>query len=325
MSMPSASVVIPTYRRAALLRRLLAALTRQTVAPARFDVVVVVDGSDDGTCEMLAAAKTPYVLRWRWRPNGGRASACNAGVALARGDLIVLLDDDMEPSPVLLEAHMAAHRPGGRRAVIGAAPIVLAEPACAAARYAAQKFNRHLERLATPGHVPGLRGFYSGNLSIPRAVLVSVGAFDEDFRTYGNEDVELSWRLRQAGVEVVFNRAAIAHQRYDKDFRALARDNVSKGETAVMMAAKHPPARRELKLAALQQGPARRRLLLEALVRLTRAWPPTYQHVVAVTSAAGRWNPPGFHRLVELVLDYCFLLGARRARGRTTRPGGALS
>jgi len=114
---PRVSVVIPTYQRCASLKRALEALTAQTMRPTDFEVVVSVDGSTDGTRDMLAEFEAPYRVVTHWQPNRGRAAACNAGIHQARGALIVLLDDDMQPAPEFLQAHASAHNDGRRRAV----------------------------------------------------------------------------------------------------------------------------------------------------------------------------------------------------------------
>src|SRR5262245_8587917 len=169
-SRPRISVIIPTYERVLSLERLLQALCVQTLPADQFEVVVSIDGSMDGTHEMVAAFRAPYTLTAQWERNRGRAAARNRAIALARGDVLVLLDDDMEPAPGCLAAHLATHRPGEHRAVLGAAPIVedrAADPACT---YVRHKFNAHLKRLADPDHVFTLRDFYGGNLSIERHV-----------------------------------------------------------------------------------------------------------------------------------------------------------
>ena len=299
-----------------MLSRLLRALAQQTLAADAYEVIVIVDGSADGTCEMLSDFDAPYRLIWKSQARAGRAAACNAGIALARGAVLVLIDDDMEPSPVFVQAHAAEHAGGRRRAVMGAAPVLIPPGSPAVVEYIGRKFNRHLDALASRGGCFGLRAFYSGNLSIPREVLVEVGGFDEEFKTYGNEDLELSCRLRSAGVEIAFSPAAVAHQHYVKDFPALARDNLGKGTTAVLLARKHPGTLRELKLSACNRGPALRRLILDALVGLTRLWPATSHHIVTVMCAAGRLRPPGLDRAYGLAVDYFFLLGATEAGGR---------
>src|SRR5580765_7673564 len=109
------SVVIPTYRRCAALRRCLLALARQTVPAWQYEVIVSIDGSQDGTREMVAQISVPYRLRAIYRyPNRGRAAACNAGIREATGEILVLLDDDMEPAPAFLAGHGAAHPDGSR-------------------------------------------------------------------------------------------------------------------------------------------------------------------------------------------------------------------
>lgn len=308
-----ASVVIPTYQRKGAVLRALDALARQSIAPDEYEVLVVVDGSDDGTRESAEALTVPYALRVLTQPNRGRASACNAGVAAACGEIVILLDDDMRPSPELLSAHLAAHPAGSRRAVIGAAPIAAPDALPAHAGYVARKFNRHLEHLARAGGPLALRDFYSGNLSIRRDLFEAVHGFDERFTTYGNEDLELSLRLAAAGIELVYEPAAVALQSYDKDFAALARDNVSKGRTAVLLARLHPDAREQLKLATFARESPLKRLAVGTLLAATRLYPRTRELVVRAVGALGARAVPGVQRLYPVVLDYLYWCGAREA------------
>ena len=72
-----ASIIIPTYNRAEKLRRCLEALSVQTQPAPDFEVVVVVDGSSDGTLEMLASFETSFELRVIQQPNAGQSVALN--------------------------------------------------------------------------------------------------------------------------------------------------------------------------------------------------------------------------------------------------------
>ena len=311
---PTLSVVVPTHQRCELLNGLLRGLQGQTLPAEQYEVIVIVDGSTDGTCRLLSEFDAGYTLRWRWQPNAGRAAACNAGIALARGELVVLLDDDMQPTPSHLEAHLSAHAGAARRAVMGAVPIVTPPGADAVVRYVARKFSRRLEALARRRSGFILPDFYSGNVSIRRDVLNETGGFDEAFTMYGNEDLELWYRLRSAGVDLAFSETALAYQRYVKDFRALARDNIEKGKTAVLLASKHPAAVPEMKLSALARARLRRRILLRAMVTLTRVWPAIQGYVVQALTAASRIKSAELDRVYALAADYYFLLGAAAAR-----------
>ena len=316
------SVVIPTYRRKEALLRALRSLATQSIAPDEYEVVVVVDGSDDGTREAAESSEQPYSLRVLWQGNRGRAAACNTGVAAAEAELVVLLDDDMEASPRLLEEHLKAHMAGPRLAVMGAAPIAVERSAPAPTAYIARKFNRHLEHLARAGGPLALRDFYSGNLSIRRAVFESVHGFDERFTIYGNEDLELSLRLAAAGVPIVYEPAAIAQQSNDKNFDALARDNVAKGRTAVLLARLHPEARAQLKIGTFGREPLRRRIVVNTLLAATRVVPPVRSVVVGLVRLLGALRIPGAQFLYPLTLDYLYLCGARDAE-REAPPVGA--
>jgi GT2 family glycosyltransferase len=238
-SEPRISVVVPTYNRCAAVRRLLRAFEHQTLPVTDFEVIVIMDGSEDGTRESLASLTAPFRLHTHWQPNAGRAAACNAGIRRAAGDIVLLLDDDMEPAPGLLDAHVRAHAAGEALGVLGAVPIPVHEASPPVVKFVAAKFNTHLDRLSGGAEIR-FRSFYSGNFSIGRDLITDVGLFDEAFRIYGNEDTELSLRLLRAGVRLLYDPEALAYQHYEKDFAGLARDNFAKGRTAVLAVSKHP-------------------------------------------------------------------------------------
>ena len=307
------SVVIPTHQRRASVERALRALSRQSLAAEKYEVIVAVDGSTDGTRELVEAMETSYALRAVWKPRGGRASACNAGLRLARGRVVVLLDDDMEATHALLSAHDAAHGTGDTLGVVGSVPITVGATSSPVTQYVANRFNGHLRNLAQPGYQFSLRDFYSGNFSALRETFNRVGGFDESFTAYGNEDLDLSLRLRSAGVRLVFSSAAVAHQHYEKDFPALARDEMEKGRTGLQLAAKHPAWRSELKLAHRDRGPFLRRAARDVLLAISAAWPSATERVVQRVSRLGERNARGLRHLYPIVLDYMYWLGVRSA------------
>jgi glycosyltransferase involved in cell wall biosynthesis len=321
MSQPRVSVVIPTYQRCASVRRALEALVGQTIAPSEYEVIVVVDGSTDGTREMLAGCQVPYWLAAVWQPNGGRASARNAGIARARGELVVFLDDDMEPVPAFLAAHLDAHPPGSRRAVVGPVPIPddsLDPPIVA---YRRQGMHTLLERLAEPGYRLGFRDIYTGNLSVRREVLQQVGAFDAAFTLYGHEDYEIALRLVKAGVELAYCPPAVAYQRYEKDFPAMARDCIARGETAVLFARIHPDAAAGLRLAGYGEGSWKWRLLRSVLLWISDLRRDFPERLMQLVTRLEQRRPRRLHAYYTMAVDFFFWLGARSARAREEKPG----
>src|SRR3954447_9858508 len=115
MSSPAAdatrfSVVIPTYQRRDLVVANVAAFERQAFED--FEVVVVVDGSTDGTAAALRGLRPAFPLTGPCQANEGRAAAVNAGARRARGEVLLFLDDDMEPDPLLLAEHERSLRAG---------------------------------------------------------------------------------------------------------------------------------------------------------------------------------------------------------------------
>ncbi|MBA3496246.1 MAG: glycosyltransferase [Gemmatimonadales bacterium] len=304
-------MVIPTFGRRASVLRLLQALGRQAGPPADFEVIVSIDGSQDGTQEVVGSFPAPFLLRSLWQPNRGRAAACNAGLRAAVGELVVFLDDDMEPAPGFLEGHKRAHSAAPPpRGVVGAAPIIVGDSAPPLVSYVGHAFNARLERLARAERVH-FKDAYTGNFSAPRAVLERIGGYDEGFRLYGHEDYELLLRLVEAGVELVYCPEALAHQHYEKTLPAVARDAIARGRTAVYFARKHHEVVDQLRLGAYAQETRKWRLLRSALLGLGRVFHGLPIAVIALMTRLERQRPPRLDRYYAMALDYFYWVGVQ--------------
>jgi GT2 family glycosyltransferase len=280
--------------------------------------VVAADRSTDGTLEALPAAAAPFRLIGVRTRGGGRAQACNAGVAAASGDVILFLDDDMEPCPSCLRRHLEHHRRAARACVLGPVPVRVDPSSSFAERYVARRFDAHLAKLARQGGTTTLRDFYSGNASIRRDVLEEVGAFDEAFTAYGNEDLELAFRLRAAGVDVRYEPGAVAYQRYTKTFAGLAADTVEKGRTAVLLARTHPETFRELQLSRLAAQSRRWRAARALVVGLAAPSRRRVRALVRLAAAAERSGVGRRRLFYAFALDCLYWVGAADALRRPT-------
>ena len=123
MLKPNISVVIPTFNRKDTLAKCIRALFEQTYSNNNYEIIVIDDGSTDGTGEMLdtLTANPQCLLRYCRQVNRGPAAARNTGIKMAQGGLILFIDDDIIAVPTLLENHFSWHRkyPDDKTAVLG--------------------------------------------------------------------------------------------------------------------------------------------------------------------------------------------------------------
>lgn len=206
---PTFSIVIPTYQRREVVREAVRALG-QLKYEGEVVVIVVIDGSTDGTAAALSKIALPFPMTIVEQPNRGAADARNRGAALAQSDVILFLDDDMIADADLLEQHGRLHREGVD-AVIGDTPIHSSSPPGFLAESVARWITA--SRVRSP-----LSPFdiFSGQLSVRRAVFQELGGFDTVLTSgaaFGNEDAELGVRLL-AKYDVRHNPAAISRQVY---------------------------------------------------------------------------------------------------------------
>lgn len=190
---PRISVVIPTYNRRDRLHRVLRSLAEQDIDES-FEVLVVSDGSTDGTDEYLQSHEVPLQVVTCLQENEGPAGARNTGIGRARGDLIVFVDDDVVAEPGLVRSHRDAHRNLGDRAVvIGPMLNPVGHPMSPWIEWEQTMLSKQYADMSVGRYKATARQFYTGNASVRREHLLAVGGFNTEFRRA--EDVELAFRL----------------------------------------------------------------------------------------------------------------------------------
>lgn len=237
------SVVIATWNRPGRLRRLLSQLCRQTLPAEEFEVVVVDDGSETPAAEALAGLEPAFALRIVRQRNAGAAAARHAGAVAAAGEILVLIDDDMQVAPDFLEQHLAVHRLAGRVVVLGriGADAGLRELPLFE-RWHAHLLDRKADRIRS-GELQA-RGnlLFTGNVSLRREDYLAAGGFDV---TLGqSEDIELGMRLQKLGVAFQFSEAATSLHGSDHDSLARWRRRARRyGACDLRVGRKHPDLR----------------------------------------------------------------------------------
>lgn len=214
---PQVSVVIPTFNRTVPLRRVLAGLEKQSCPLKIFEVIVVSDGAADAGIGPLRAMDTPLELQVAAQERQGAAAARNRGVELARGDIVLFLDDDVAPDPALVAEHLQSHTENGDdTCVIG--PLVAPSDYSLSpwVRWELKMLEKQYDAMRVGTWLPTARQFYTGNASVKRQALVQAGGFDARFGRA--EDVELGYRLQAHGEHFVFNPNAIGYHYAERTF-----------------------------------------------------------------------------------------------------------
>lgn len=236
---PKLSIVIPTFNRRERLRTCLQALERQTQDPIDFEVVVADDGSTDGTADMVESLQTPLRLRVLRLQNGGWTAAANAGAGAAAGEICLQIDDDVLASPQLVAEHLAAHQ--GRSPTMAVGRLIQEPPKSKDWFVGAYTtaWNRRYDELAE--RKTDWRDCFGANFSAPAELLRKAGGFLTDKPALA--DMELGYRLNQAGCTPLYLPRAEAVHDDEKDRERLLRDGAGFGGFAATFAERHPETR----------------------------------------------------------------------------------
>ncbi|MCX5751997.1 MAG: glycosyltransferase, partial [Candidatus Saganbacteria bacterium] len=231
------SVIIPTHNRKIALQNCLTALDLQSFPKDSYEVIVVDDSSNDGTastvkeCQKKCTIQIKYLHYKRSSTHFHASKIRNFGAKHAKGKILLFLDCDMIADPFLIQEHYNHHCKNHACAVMGyrfeLPPIllpILGEHFIKNHFHKIKQFPLRLDMRDGIWLNPLFRknikknwrpwlGFYSCNISISKKGFQAVGQFDENFKGWGHEDLELGYRLSKAGIKLVFERNAIGfHQ-----------------------------------------------------------------------------------------------------------------
>jgi GT2 family glycosyltransferase len=232
--------VVPTFKRCTQLR---VTLPRILADDATTDLVVVVDGPDDGTTAFLTelAARDTRV-RHVVAPGKGAAAARQTGLEAATGEVVVFLDDDVVPEPDLILGHARHHATAGGLVVVGYMPVVRPvrrEPGqFGTILYAVEYEGRARQYAQDPPSI--LRHLWTGNFSMRRADALRVGIFEPFFSRLYHEDRELGIRCATAGLTGVFDRSLLARHQHSRSLEAFVRDARSQGAARRALHERYP-------------------------------------------------------------------------------------
>ncbi len=246
------SIVIPTRnRRHVLVSQTLPAMFKQEIRGGRFEIIVVVDGSTDGTAQALRELQISNPLHVIEQSNRGASAARNTGIRAASGEFILFIDDDIICGPELFAQHVDAHAEPEPALVYGPISIAPGTPP-SVLKYANeawyQQYYGHLNE--QNGLILPQDDYLISNSSIPRQTLIDCGGFDETMTA--KEDYELGLRLWKRGLRFKYVREAMAYEYFVKSIQyVLKSDGKAFGETEVLLAHKYPDYRPYSTLAVL--------------------------------------------------------------------------
>ena len=330
-------MIVPTYNRSALLRRTLETLARQRLPAAEFEVIVADDGSCDDTAEVARSFAGRLRLRYVFQEDRGFrvAAVRNAGARLASSPVLAFLDCGTLAGPDFVRSHLAAHAGHDRRAVLGycfgyqppldeipglAGVIAELEPEAVVQRYrddpdfldlrrgAFERVGSDVDPLAVPWIF-----FYGLNCSVSAGAFWQVGGFDESFRTWGGEDMELGYRLFHGGVPIAASHEAwtleVPHERR-REGQSPEQQAQSPSHAAEALRADHGNC---VRCRTTRYGaPAGIRQYCPAVLDSGGRWP----RCVSRDREGGAGHPPGSQcRDLRLRGGHAAVAGARHPRG----------
>lgn len=309
------SVIIPSYQRRDTLIRVLDAYEQQTPRELLFEVVVVDDGSEDGTADVLAARQSArYSLRFTRQENGGPAKARNRGLEIARGDIVLFTGDDIEPTPDLLDQHLEGHRrlADPEVAVLGLTCWHPQAETTATMRHidgpGAQQFSYHFFK---NGAEYDFRHLYTSNVSLYRSLLDrEPSGFSIDFPAAAFEDAELGFRLARHGLRIIYRASAVAYHHHHYGAPGFFRRQRRCGEMAAILYRQRPELRHHLDVEILQD------LAVHLTLSPTAVGRPIVERENEVLRLARFYDPLPFSatdRLLAPLFRYAYLRGLSEA------------
>lgn len=208
MSNPRFSIIIPAYNAEKTLSACLESLADQSVAKEDYEIIVVDDGSTDGTAKIAKKFDVKYIFQ----TNQGPAAARNKGAGAAAAQIILFTDADCVPDHNWIREMVS---PFGDREIVGVKGAYKTRQTKLAARFAQAEFEDRYDLLQKS---PSIDMIDTYSAAYKKDIFLSIGGFDESFPVANNEDTDLSYRLSASGHKLVFNPVAFVYHTHPDSF-----------------------------------------------------------------------------------------------------------
>lgn len=237
------SVIIPTYNRSEKIPGILDVWRKVSdVTDCSFELIFSDDGSDDNTVSILKSC-TDLPITLLENDHGGASSARNHAISNATGDRVIFVGDDIYPEPDFVKKHYEyGQKYGDNVAILGAVDWHPEQEKSYLLEHITEvgneqfSFNRLKENSFTD-----FRHFYTCNVSLSRSMLNSVDIkFDERFYKVNFEDIELSYRLYNNGMKIIFMPDIFGYHYHEYEAERFCHRQATAGEMAVVFHELHP-------------------------------------------------------------------------------------
>jgi GT2 family glycosyltransferase len=247
---PHFSIVIPTFRRPDALRECVASLLAVDYPSEAFELIVVDDEGEGRAAPALAGIdRGDVAVRLESQRQRGAAAARNRGATVARGEILLFVDDDIIVGPDHLQRHAAAQQLGGDRPLVNGAwrftpavQAVLEQTAFGRFRLALEEeFQSAAMGTEIADGIVNMPMLGSWNLSLGRQLFWTIGGFDEDYPVAGAEDQDFSLRARRAGCGLWLDTKIVClHNDNRLDLEAYCAREERSAQTMPVIARKFP-------------------------------------------------------------------------------------
>lgn len=240
---PELSVIIPTYNRKEILKKVLLSIKKNDFTKP-FEVVIIDDGSTDNTYQeiqdFLNQENLVNFSIFR-QENGGPSKARNAGIKKAQAEILLIIGDDSITDPNLLSEHYKWNTekyPEKNIAILGHNewdPEIEITPFMEWIDATGMQFSYFRFK---DENSPTWGDLWTCNISLKKSFLMDKGLFDEEFPYAAWEDVELGYRLSKHGFQIKYNKDAKVFHHHPTSFASVKKRMVAHGYSQLILAKK---------------------------------------------------------------------------------------
>lgn len=225
------SVIIPAYNAEDTIRDCLNSLINQSINKEEYEIIVVDDGSTDGTGEIVRE----YPVKYFRQSNHGPASARNHGSRNCQGEILLFTDSDCLPAFNWIEE---ITNPLQELDVVAVKGVYRTRQRSLVARFAQLEFEERYELLKRAKYIDMVDTY---SAAFRKDIFLQMGGFDESFPAANNEDTDLSYRLSLKDQKMVFSpKAVVYHLRHPDTICKYLKQKIWRGYWRMIVYKRYP-------------------------------------------------------------------------------------